>query len=326
MADPTLRALRLLELLQSATLCSVADLADRLGVDERTVRRDVRRLTSAGVCVESVRGRYGGYRLAPGSQVLPIVFSGEEAAAVFLALAGADPVAEEAGTAVRTARSKVRRAMRPADAGRGDAVLRAVARGTPHGRTDPEPAVMLTLAEAVESRRAVEVRYRDRHGDPSRRTIHPHELVTRSGRWYVVATDPAAGEERTFRADRVVTARALLETFAAPERDDAAAWLVEHFAAADYRWTVVLHVHATEDHVRAHLPPTVARLEPLVPTAPEGGAPWHRVEIHADRLDWIPAVIASLGCEVRIESPDELRDLVRAAATRMMGAAQGHRA
>jgi len=89
MADTTARALRLLGLLQSAELRTVAELAERLGVDERTIRRDVTRLHDLGVPVEALRGRYGGYRLAPGQRVLPLMFSNEEVVAVFLGLARA---------------------------------------------------------------------------------------------------------------------------------------------------------------------------------------------------------------------------------------------
>ena len=85
-ADGTARALELLELLQSAHVRTVGELAERLGVDERTVRRDVRRLVEIGLPVESLRGRYGGYRLAPGRRVLPLMFTSEEAVAVFLGL------------------------------------------------------------------------------------------------------------------------------------------------------------------------------------------------------------------------------------------------
>lgn len=320
MADPVVRALRLLELLQSAPVRATADLAQRLDVDERTVRRDVARLTAAGVHVESLRGRYGGYHLAPGSRVLPIMFSGEEAVAVFLGLARAQSPAGEWDVPAQTALTKIRRAMRPQDAERGDAALALIRRSGIGGEAEPLPAVVLTLAQAVASHQVVELRYRDGDGVPSSRTVHPLDLVARSDRWYLVAFDVDRGADRAFRVDRISTARALPERFPAPERGDTRSWLEEHFATGTYRWTVVLHINATEQHIREHLPPSVARLRRR-DAGPGDSSPWHRAEIHADALDWLPSAITGLACTVLIEGPPELRELVRTAATRMLRAA-----
>lgn len=323
MADPTARTLRLLDLLQSAERRGVAELAERLGVDERTIRRDVQRLTAAGVRVESDRGRYGGYRLATGSRVLPIVFTAEETVAVFLGLAQARATAGDPPMSAQTAMAKVRRAMRDQDVARGESALRAIAGGATPGDGLPDPGVLLTLAEAVESRRVVDLRYQDRRGAPSRRDIHPHGLAANVGRWYLVATDADAGEDRTFRVDRIRTARARCTTFPARAEPVSEAGLTDRFADADYRWRVVLHVDASAARLRDHLPSSVARIEPLAagPGEPDPDRRWHRAEIHAERLDWIPAVIADLGCEVVVETPDELRDLVRETADRMRRAA-----
>jgi predicted DNA-binding transcriptional regulator YafY len=326
MVAPVARVLHLLELLQSAHTRNVAELAERLGVDERTVRRDVGRLIDLGVPVEALRGRYGGYRLAPGRRVLPLMFSSEEVMAVFLGLAHAQATADEPSIAAQTALSKIKRGLPAADAERVETALGVMARSTGPREIDPDPAVMLTLADAVSRRRVLELRYRDGEGVPSRRTVHPHGLVAHTHRWYLVAFDTQKGAERVFRVDRIRTARPVPGTFAAPEAGHLASRLVERFAAADYRWSVVLRIRATEDHIRAHLPPSVARLTRIgdVIEAPSSELPpWHRAEIRAQRLDWLPSVIAALDCEVLIDHPDELRDRVRAAAARMWEAASG---
>lgn len=323
MADPTARTLRLLDLLQSADRRGVAELADRLGVDERTVRRDVQRLTAAGVRVESDRGRYGGYRLATGSRVLPLVFTAEETVAVFLGLAHAQTAAGEPQLAAHTAMAKVRRAMRDRDVARSEAALRTIAGGAATGAGLPDPGALLTLAGAVDERRVVDLRYQDRAGAPSRRDVHPYRLAAHAGRWYLLATDAASGEDRAFRVDRIRTARARSATFPVRAVPDPDARLADRFAAADYRWRVVLHVDASASHLRAHLPASVARIEPLAsgPGESDPDRRWHRAEIRAERLDWIPGVIAALGCDVVIETPDELRDLVRETADRLRRAA-----
>lgn len=324
MADTTARALQLLELLQSAHQRTVAELADRLGVDERTVRRDVARLVQLGLPVETLRGRYGGYRLAPGRRVLPLMFNPEEVVAVFLGLAGAQEVSREQGSAAQTALAKIKRALPSADAERIDALLGTMVRSSQPGGETPASALMLTLAEAVALGRVLDLRYVRGDGVPSRRTLHPYDLIAHSGRWYLVAFDTERNEERTFRVDRVRSARSLRETFTAPRRSDAEGHLLDRFAEADYRWHAVLRIRTTEDRIRAQLPRSVARLERCdsgEAPAGEDGLPWYRADIQAESLDWLPAVIAALDCEVRIEGPDELRGRVRAAAARMMHAA-----
>ncbi|WP_201774770.1 helix-turn-helix transcriptional regulator [Demequina salsinemoris] len=325
MADTTARVLELLELLQSADLRTVAELAGRLGVDGRTVRRDVARLVDIGVPVETVRGRYGGYRLAAGQRVLPLVFGREEAVAVFLGLAAAQASADPPSLAAQTALAKVKRALPISEAGRIDGLLDVM--GMPTLRAwdvSPDPAIMLTLAEATSHRRVVELRYVDGTGTPSRRIVHPYGIGSREGRWYLVAFDPARHDERTFRVDRIHTVRPLTGAFDPSPDLDVASSLSERFAAADYRWRVVLRINAAQEHIRKHLPVSVARLERLEPP-PDGtddGVPaWYRAEIHAESLDWLPPVLAALGCEVLIDEPAELRDRVKQAADHLRRAA-----
>ncbi|WP_033353686.1 helix-turn-helix transcriptional regulator [Nocardiopsis xinjiangensis] len=324
MADTTARALQLLELLQSAQLRTVAELAERLGVDERTVRRDVARLFDLGVPVETLRGRYGGYRLAPGRRVLPLMFSNEEVVAVFLGLARAQAASSEPEVVAQTALAKIKRALPAADAKRIDALLGVMTRTSQPGGLAPDPAVMLTLAEAVDLRHVLDLRYLSGEGVPSRRTIHPYGLVAHSERWYLVAFDTDKQEERTFRVDRIRTVRSIRETFAPPQQPDVEGRLLDLFAGAGYRWNVVLRIRGTEDHIREHLPLSVARLERsdrATDRGREDAPPWHRAEIHAENLDWLPSVIAALDCEVVIDRPDELRNRVRAAAMSMLHAA-----
>ncbi|WP_404435596.1 YafY family transcriptional regulator [Microbacterium aerolatum] len=320
MADTTARALQLLELLQSAQLRTVPELAARLGVDERTIRRDVARLVEQGVPVETLRGRYGGYRLASGRRVLPLMFSNEEVVSVFLGLSHAQAASPRPEVAAQTALSKIKRALPAEDARRIDSLLGAMTSASTHGGDAPDPAVMLTLAEAVNCGHVLDIRYQSGKGIPSRRTIHPYGLIAHSRRWYLIAFDTDAQEELTFRVDRIRTARSVPGSFTAPQKLDLESRLLDLFASAKYRWQVRLRIRGSEEQIRAQLPRSIARLERL-DNAGEDDQPWHRVEIHAERLDWIPPVIAALGCEVLIDHPDELRDLVRAAAARLLHAA-----
>jgi len=205
MARPTTQVLTLLELLQSGGIRTMTELAGRLGVDERTVRRYVDHLTDLGVPVESVRGRYGGYRLTAGYRMPPLMLNDDEALAVLLGLvagrrAGLITAASAAG---ETASAKIRRVLPDRIAHRLDSVLGSLAftaPPTPSGEfAAPDATVLLTLADAVRHHRPVSIRYTAADGRRSERTLHPYGLVSHSGRWYITGADPGIGEERTFR-------------------------------------------------------------------------------------------------------------------------------
>jgi len=316
--SPTARALQLLELLQSAEIRSVPELAERLGVDERTVRRSVQRLVDMDVPIESVRGRYGGYRLAAGRRVSPIMLTDEEAIAVFLGLSEAQSSSDSPDVAAQIALAKVRRSLPAASVDRLEAVLQAAAL-SPSRLDVPDAGVLLTVSDALRARRPLELRYRDAEDTPSRRTVHPFDLLVHAGRWYLDAFDVERAEERTFRVDRIRSARTLPGVFPGPVTRAERPPLVERFAWADYRWHVRLRIQASVPQIRAHFPESVAVVESI-----EDAPAWHRVSIRAKRLDWLPAVIAGLGDHaVSIDEPEDLRELVRATATRMFRIAGG---
>jgi predicted DNA-binding transcriptional regulator YafY len=326
MARPTANVLILLELLQSGGIRTVAELADRLGVDERTVRRYVDHLADLDVPVESVRGRYGGYRLAAGYRLPPLMLSDEEALAVLLGLIAGrrTGLATTAGTASETAAAKIRRILPERLARRLDAVLTSLAfTATPGEFPAPQAAVLLCVADAVRHHRPVSIRYTAADGRPSERTVHPHGLVAHSGRWYVTGADPGIGEDRTFRLDRIAGARTLPGSFEPPAGLDPAEHLVSGLAKAPYQHEVVLQIQGTAEQIRARLPASVATIEEPSPAAgaePETG-PWIRVGLRAEQLDWLPAVLASLDRPFVIERPDELRGLVTALAGRLAASA-----
>ncbi|RPE44636.1 transcriptional regulator [Streptomyces sp. Ag109_O5-1] len=322
MPRPTGRVLTLLELLQSGGTRTVAELADRLGVQGRTVRRYVDQLIDLDVPVESVRGRYGGYRLAPGYRLPPLMFSDDEALAVLLGLVAG----RRAGltttqhTASETASAKIRRVLPRHIARRLDTLLDTLAFTDRPGESDtPDAEVLLTVADAVRHRRPVSIRYTDRDGRRTERTLHAYGIVAHAGRWYVTGKDAQIGEDRTFRLDRIADARTLPGSFEAPEDTDPAQRVLSGFATAEYRHEVTLRIHGTAGQIRARLPAGVAILEELTPAAGQDGATerWLRVELRAERLDWLPGVLASLDRPFVIERPEELRDLVAALADRL---------
>ncbi|WP_327154669.1 YafY family protein [Streptomyces tubercidicus] len=327
MSRPTGRVLTLLELLQSGGTRTVAELADRLGVEGRTVRRYVNQLIDLDVPVESVRGRYGGYRLAPGYRLPPLMLSDDEALAVLLGLIAG----RRAGlrtterTASETATAKIRRVLPKHLARRLDTLLESLAfTDRPGEFAAPDAGVLLTLADAVRHRRPVSLRYTDRNGRRSERTLHAYGIVAHAGRWYVTGTDAGIGEDRTFRLDRLTDARTLPGSFEVPEGPGPAQRVLSGFATAEYRHEVTLRIHGTVEQIRAHLPAGVASLEEYEPTADQDPPPerWLRVRLRAERLDWLPPALASIDRPFVIERPAELRDLVVALADRLTSCAR----
>lgn len=338
MARPIARVLTLLELLQSGGLRTATELADRLDVDERTVRHYIGHLIDLDVPVESVRGRHGGYRLTAGFRMPPLMLSDDEALAVLLGLVAGRRAGlmTATGTASETAAAKIRRVLPERLRRRLDAVLDSVAftsaaftsaafTDPPGGAVAPEAAVLLPVADAVAHHRPVSIRYTAGNGRRSERTLHPHGLVAHSGKWYVTAADLGSGEDRMFRLDRITEVRTLPGSFEPPADVDAAQRVLTGLATAPYRHEVRLCVRGTAEDVRAGLPAGAAIVEELPPQgdADPGAEPWSRVGMRVERLDWLPAVLASLDRPFVIERPDELRGLVGEFAERLARSAAG---
>jgi predicted DNA-binding transcriptional regulator YafY len=332
MPRPTAHVLTVLELLQSGGTRTAAELAGALGVDERTARRYVDHLLDLDVPVESVRGRYGGYRLAPGYRLPPLMLSDDEAIAVLLGLVAGRRAGlmTAAGTAAETAAAKIRRVLPQRLARRLEAVLGSLVFTTPPAADPPgeaaapEATVLLSIADAVRHHQPVLIRYTAADGRPSERTVHPYGLVAHSGRWYVTGADLRTGEDRNFRLDRVADAAILPGSFEPPAELDPARRVLSGLAAAPYRHHVVLRVQGGAEQVRARLPAAIALVADLPPAAggPGETAGWSRVDIRAEQLDWLPPLLASLGLPFIIEQPDELRRLVMALADRLAAAAR----
>jgi predicted DNA-binding transcriptional regulator YafY len=326
MTRPTARVLALLEILQAGGTRTVADLAGRLGVDERTVRRYVDHLIDLDVPVRSVRGRYGGYLLAPGYRMPPLMLTDEEALAVLLGLVAGRRAGLVTTTvaAAESAAAKVRRVLPEALARRLDALL-STADFTAPARpvATPETDVLLMLAEAARDRRPVAVTYTAWNGRRSERTVHPYGIVAHSGRWYVTGADSVSGEVRTFRLDRIESATALPGSYEVPPDFDPAAQVLSGLARVPYRHEVSLRVQGTADQVRARLPAGIATVRELPASeADADGGDWVRVSLRAERLEWVPSVLAWLTLPFVIEHPEALRAHVHDLAHRLTTCAE----
>ena len=313
LGSPTTRVLALLELLQARPGLRGGELAERLGVDARTVRRDAARLAELGIPVQAERGRYGGYRLRPGYKLPPLMLNDDEAVAVVLGLlAGRRTGLVTAGEATESALAKLTRVLPDAVRSRVAAVPDALGL-TPVQRSTPAPATatVLTLSEAARDRRRVRLRYRSWKGEETERDLDPYGLVFSSGRWYVTGHDGRSGEIRTFRLDRVLAAEPGTGTFAAPDDFDPVEHVSRSLAGAPFRWEVEVVLGATMDEVRRRVPPSVATLAEV-----EGGV---LLRARAERLDGMAQMLAGLGWPVTVRTPAELRGELRALAARLEG-------
>jgi predicted DNA-binding transcriptional regulator YafY len=334
MVRPTARVLALLALLQAGGTLTVADLAQRLAVDERTLRRYVEHLRDLDVPVETVRGRYGGYRLARHYRMPPLMLTDEEALAVVWALmlssqSGSGPASL---LAVQSALAKVRRVLPAAPARRIDAVIDAVdftAASDENGEGGNRPAdrvddggaqILLVLAEAARDRRPVTFGYTVRQGQAAQRSVQPHGVVAHRGRLYLTGFDVARQALRTFRLDRIDGLSLLEGTFGVPADADPVQQVIGPLSAAPWRHDVSFRIHADIAHVRTRIPETLASVTP-VPAGAEARDGWLRVFLRAERLEWVAGTLAMLDRPFVIESPHALHETVAALGHRLTAAA-----
>ncbi|QXJ19728.1 YafY family transcriptional regulator [Actinomadura graeca] len=203
MRDPSGRLLRLLSLLQAPREWSGAELAERLDVTARTIRRDVDRLRELGYPVHATHGNTGGYRLGAGTAMPPLLLDDDEAIAIVLGLRTAATLAVE-DTSLR-ALAKLEQVLPHRLRHRVAALSQAAVALPPQDRGVPaaDPGLLATLAAACVTHERVRFAYTRADGEATRRHAQPHRLVAAGRRWYLVAYDEDRADWRTFRADRI---------------------------------------------------------------------------------------------------------------------------
>jgi predicted DNA-binding transcriptional regulator YafY len=319
MGDTGNRTLRLLSLMQNQRHWAGAELAERLGVSLRTLRRDVDRLRDLGYPVEAQPGVDGGYRLAPGAALPPLVLDDEEAVALVVGLQAAAQSAI-AGTAESSVRAltKVVQVLPPRLRRRADA-LRAVTE--PAGwREAPaviDAEVLTTVAQACRDTERLAFSYTAADGTRTEREVEPARLVPLGRRWYLVGYDLGRGDWRSFRMDRLTAARPTGARFA-PRRlpaEDAAAFVRAGMGPRATPVAVEAVVAAPAEQVRAR----IGRWARVV----EDGPGVSRVHMETDALDWPAFALGSLGAEFTVVRPPELRELLGEWSERFGRAALG---
>ncbi|MET3635909.1 helix-turn-helix transcriptional regulator [Curtobacterium oceanosedimentum] len=309
MAGPSSRMLALLSLLQVHREWTGDELAGRLTVSPRTLRRDVDRLRELGYRIDSVRGPAGGYRLAAGSDLPPLLFDDDQAVAIALALAvapasGAD-IAESAVRALATVRQVMPDRLRQ----RVDLVDAVVGSSGP--RVDPD--VLVAVSEAVHRREVLRFGYGERD-TPHR--VEPHAVVARLGRWYLLAWDPEHEDWRTYRVDRIAPRMRTRLPFAPRPvpGGDAAAFVSARFKGSDHedawpcRGTVSLSA-ADAARTVPFLPEDAVLADPVDDR--------RRLTLGSWSWDGLAGAVAGLTVPFVVEGPGELRAAVDALASRL---------
>ncbi|MGH3091034.1 MAG: helix-turn-helix transcriptional regulator [Gaiellaceae bacterium] len=308
----TSRLLDLLELLQTQPLTTGREIADRLAVDRRTVRRYIATLQELGIPVEGERGVGGGYRVRPGYRLPPLMLNDDEAIVVVLGLAAARRLGLDGTTeSVDGALAKIRRVLPEALRRRVEALEPTLGFTTPATAGAPLPGnAVLLLADAIQRRRRVRTVYRSFAGAVTQRELSPHGLVVHSGRWYLAAHDHTRDDLRTFRIDRMRrTAVAEGRALAPPEGFDAVAHVSRSLARVPWPWEVEVLLSLPLDEAAQRIPATLAELS----GADEGTL----LRMRVSSLDWMARVLAGLDCGFTIRRPDELRGSVQALAHRL---------
>jgi predicted DNA-binding transcriptional regulator YafY len=300
-ATTSARLLRLLSLLQARPRWSGPELAERLEVTTRTVRRDVDRLRGLGYPVDADPGPEGGYRLGTGGNLPPLLLDDDEAIAVAVALG------ITAGTAVMgieepalAALAKLDRLLPPPLRARVAALRSSMVR-LERGAADPvDAAVLSTIAQACASSERVVAGYRDREGRESERRLEPYRLVCTGRRWYLVAHDVDRQAWRTFRVDRVLDARATGHRFRRVDPPDAAGLVEDALRFSTYSFTAIVRVGAPADAVRRRVPSSVGTVE-------ADGDEASILTVSADDADWLVAHLVAMPFPIEVVDPPDLR-------------------
>src|ERR1051326_7037648 len=262
MSHPTVRLLTMLELLQAHSRITGAELAERLDLDPRTVRRYIAMLQEWGIPILAQRGRYGAYRLMPGFKLPPLMLTEDEALALTLGLL----VVRRTGLAlpapaVEGALAKVERVLPVALRQRVQAVQEAVFLYLAPPRDAPAQEVVVTLSTAVQAQRQVLLRYCSAQGEETERQFDPYGLVYRAGRWYAAGYCHLRDGLRVFRLDRVQETTLRDEPFTRPAEFDALAFVLRTLAIQPGAWLVHVVLKTTIEQAQILLPAGMATLE-----------------------------------------------------------------
>ena len=311
MAETTGRVLQLLGLLQARRVWTGEELAQRLGVTGRSVRRDIDRLRELGYPVHASTGHGGGYQLGAGTALPPLLLDPDEAVAVAvcLRLAAGGSVAGVGESALR-ALSKLDQVMPARLRSQVSAVHESTVTLTSGSDTPVEPDALMALARACRDHEHVDAAYTDIRGNRTSRRLEPYQLVTTGRRWYLLAWDRDKLDWRTLRLDRMADVTARGTTFTPRDAPDAATYVSRAISSNPYPYVAQVRFFCSSDLVAQHFSPSAATIEADGPNA-------CLVTAGADDPEKIPLFLAMVGCDFEILGPPEVIAGAAAVAARL---------
>ena len=302
------RMLRLLSLLQTHRYWPGDELAERLGVSGRTLRRDIERLRDLGYAVDASRGVAGGYQLRAGGSLPPLLLEDDEAVAIAVGLqqAASGAVAGMETTAVQ-ALTKVIALMPPRLRRQMDALRSQTDNLVWGGGPVVDSGVLTTLAQACRDDEPVHLTYTARGAEPTERWIEPHRIVSLGRRWYLVAYDRDRQDWRSFRVDRISGVRTTGQRYRRRElpAEDALSFVQAGIRRMPQRYDVRVRLAAAPEVVER----VVGRWGSVTPDGEHT-----LLQMGVDDLQWPVMVLAQVGADFTVESPPELLVEVRRVA------------
>ena len=300
MYQPTTRLLTVLELLQARGSLSGAELARRLEVDRRSIRRYITMLQDLGVPIEGMRGPTGGYRLRPGYKLPPLMFTDQEAVALTLALMAVPRLGLAVDpAAISGALAKLERVLPIPARERVQAVQEVIALSPVPPAPEAESNLVGLLSYAARICQRVHIGYRSSVGGTTERTIDPYGVVNLGRRWYVACYCHLRDDTRTFRIDRISSAELLEERFEHPAGVDSLDLVLRSIAAIPGTYQVEVWLDTSLADAQHMVAPTYGRVEEH-----EGGVLFR---CQLDDLGNVAWYIVNLGVPFRVIQPDELR-------------------
>lgn len=300
--DTAERLLKLLGLLEGRIDWTAEELARRLEVTTRTIRRDITRLRGLGYPVEAVAGPGGGYRLGAGGKLPPLLLDDEEAIAVALGLRiSATTAVGGLEDSSLSALAKLEHVLPARLRSRLEDISDATTSTLLGSRTEVDHATLALVASTTRKRERLRLDYVDGEGKSTERHIEPVRLVHTGRRWYLVAFDLDRDDWRTFRLDRVSNPLSTGMRAARRRGPDPVELVQRGITVESWRHRASVVLYATAERAAQEIPPTVGTIEPI-----DGSS--CRLLIGADEMDWLARYLLSIHVRFEVESPQELRD------------------
>jgi predicted DNA-binding transcriptional regulator YafY len=312
MYRPTARVLTVLELLQTHRRLTGAELAQKLEVNIRTLRRYITILQDMGIPIVAEHGRYGAYELVAGRRIPPLIFTNAEVLALALGLLAAGQLSlSEVTPAIESARSKLERMFPPELQNQFRALAEAVNLNWDSNPPRLSGEVVLKLGQAIQQRRRVRMIYRSGEGDETEREFDPYGLAYHEGRWYAAGWCHLRKDLRSFRLDRMARVDLIDETFELPAQFDVLAHVTRAIAEMPRRYPFDILLKTDIGSAALESADALGALESI-----EGDT---RLHGSTDDLDWLARRLAGFSFDFVVHEPDALQIALRKLGERLAG-------